>query len=205
MPEQFVGRYVPNLTAKTFEISKEYVEEVEELTGSETLRKLLDEVWMLLHRLGGLMKANDWGSGVILKGKMEVVRTRHKMLGYSGLCVADAGSLKCWVVLKLNEKASSRFIDLNIFILLPSLRGLEEQLPRSYGNGYTFLTAQEKGLSRAICQSALHRFDLYTLGFGTVLLKLICVWPFASSRLLIVVHWNKPTDKAIKYLIPTLA
>ena len=44
MPEQFVGRYVPNLTATTFEISKEYVQEVRELTGSETLRKMLDEV-----------------------------------------------------------------------------------------------------------------------------------------------------------------
>lgn len=44
VPEQFVGRYVPNLTATTFEISKEYVQEVGELTGSETLRKMLDEV-----------------------------------------------------------------------------------------------------------------------------------------------------------------
>lgn len=150
MPEQFVGRYVPNLTATTFELSKEYVEEVGELTGSETLRKLLDEVGKILHGLGNLMKANDWDSGVILKGKMELVRTRHKMLDYSGLFVADAGSSKwCglmhldnWVVLKLNEIASSGFIDLNIFILLPSLCGLERNSPRSYGDGCAFLTAQ---------------------------------------------------------------
>ena len=81
MPEQFVGRYVPNLTATTFELSKEYVEEVEELTGSETLRKLLDEVGNILHRPGSLMRANDWDSGVILKEKTEVLRTRRKMLG----------------------------------------------------------------------------------------------------------------------------
>ena len=122
MPEQFVGKYVPNLTAKTFEISKEYVEEVGELTGSETLRKMLDEVWKILHRLEDLMKADDWGSGVILKGRMLVVRRRHKVLGYSGLCVADAGSSRTWVILKLNKKASSGFIDLNILVLLPSLR-----------------------------------------------------------------------------------
>lgn len=48
MPEQFVGKYVPNLTATTFEISKEYVQEVGELTGSETLRKMLDEVRKIL-------------------------------------------------------------------------------------------------------------------------------------------------------------
>lgn len=45
MPEQLVGRYVPNLTARTFELNKGYVEEVCRLTGSEVLRGVLDEVF----------------------------------------------------------------------------------------------------------------------------------------------------------------
>ena len=44
VPEQFVGRYVPNLTAREFELSNGYVEEVWRLTGSEVLRRVLDEV-----------------------------------------------------------------------------------------------------------------------------------------------------------------
>ena len=44
MPEQLVGRYVPNLTAKEFGLGRKYVEEVWGLTGSEVLRKVLDEV-----------------------------------------------------------------------------------------------------------------------------------------------------------------
>ena len=112
------------------------------------------------------MKANDWGSGVILKGKMEVVRTRHKMLGYSGLCVADAGSSKwCgpidlddWVVLELNKKASSGLIDLIVYILLRSLCGLEQNLPCSYGDGCAFLTAQQRSVSRDMLQNVSLRF-----------------------------------------------
>ena len=61
----------------------------------ETLKKLLDEVCKTLHRLGGLMEANDWDSGVILKGKMEVARTRRKMFYCLGLCVADVECSKC--------------------------------------------------------------------------------------------------------------
>ncbi len=48
MPEQFVGKYVPNLTAKTFEIERDYVEEVRQLTGSEVLKGVLDEVCVIL-------------------------------------------------------------------------------------------------------------------------------------------------------------
>jgi fatty acid synthase subunit beta len=41
---RLVGKYVPNLTAKPFEISKEYFEEVERITGSEVLKRVLSEV-----------------------------------------------------------------------------------------------------------------------------------------------------------------
>ena len=58
VPEQLVGRYVPNLTARPFELSKAYAHEVWELTGSEVLRRFLDEVFLTLLfsflRLGSL-------------------------------------------------------------------------------------------------------------------------------------------------------
>ena len=41
------------------------------------------------------MEANYWDSGVILKGKMEVSRTRRKTLCCVGLRVADAECSKC--------------------------------------------------------------------------------------------------------------
>lgn len=42
--DKLVGRYVPNLVPKPFEISKEYITEVYELTGSPRLKSLLDKV-----------------------------------------------------------------------------------------------------------------------------------------------------------------
>jgi fatty acid synthase subunit beta len=48
--EKLVGRYLPNLIAKPFEISKDYVAEVYELTGSSELKNILEEVDMLYCR-----------------------------------------------------------------------------------------------------------------------------------------------------------
>jgi fatty acid synthase subunit beta len=41
-PGLLLNRYVPNVTAKPFEISKEYFEEVLKLTGSPRLKNILD-------------------------------------------------------------------------------------------------------------------------------------------------------------------
>ncbi len=47
-PDALVGRYVPNVTGRPFEISKEYIEEVAKVTRSERLRDVLNnwEDWM---------------------------------------------------------------------------------------------------------------------------------------------------------------
>ncbi|KAK8022512.1 hypothetical protein PG993_013279 [Apiospora rasikravindrae] len=42
-PEKLVGRYVPNVTGKPFELSREYFEESLRITGSERIQKVLDE------------------------------------------------------------------------------------------------------------------------------------------------------------------
>ena len=121
-----MGKYVPNLTATTFELSREYVREVGELTGSETLRRMLDEVCgILCINLGKARCANFWGSGVILRRK-KVVRRRYRMLGYSGSLEWYGWMLLCsWVVLKWNKKASFGFIDFIVFMLLLLLCKLE--------------------------------------------------------------------------------
>lgn len=41
-PASLIGKYIPNLTAKPFEITKEYFEEVYSLTGSEKIKSILD-------------------------------------------------------------------------------------------------------------------------------------------------------------------
>ncbi|KAK9477444.1 acyl transferase domain-containing protein [Lipomyces japonicus] len=41
-PANLIGKYVPNLTAKPFSISKEYFQEVYDLTGSAKIRNILD-------------------------------------------------------------------------------------------------------------------------------------------------------------------
>ncbi|CDK24222.1 unnamed protein product [Kuraishia capsulata CBS 1993] len=41
-PANLIGKYIPNLTAKPFEITKEYFEEVYQLTGSEKIKAVLD-------------------------------------------------------------------------------------------------------------------------------------------------------------------
>ncbi|KAK9462405.1 acyl transferase domain-containing protein [Lipomyces oligophaga] len=41
-PANLIGKYIPNLTAKPFSISKEYFQEVYELTGSAKIRNVLD-------------------------------------------------------------------------------------------------------------------------------------------------------------------
>lgn len=41
-PASLVGKYIPNLTAKPFEVSKEYFEEVYKLTNSEQIKDILD-------------------------------------------------------------------------------------------------------------------------------------------------------------------
>jgi fatty acid synthase subunit beta, fungi type len=42
--KQLERKYIPNLTAKPFEVSKTYFEDVYRVTGSEVLKKVLDEV-----------------------------------------------------------------------------------------------------------------------------------------------------------------
>ncbi|KAK6202274.1 S-acyl fatty acid synthase thioesterase [Scheffersomyces amazonensis] len=42
-PDDLIGKYIPNLTAKPFEITKEYFEEVYELTKSEKIKEILDK------------------------------------------------------------------------------------------------------------------------------------------------------------------
>lgn len=42
-PQKLVGKYIPNVTAKPFEISKEYFQEVYNLTGSPRLAKVLED------------------------------------------------------------------------------------------------------------------------------------------------------------------
>ncbi len=39
-----IGRYIPNLTGKPFEITREYFEDVGRLTGSEEINRILAEV-----------------------------------------------------------------------------------------------------------------------------------------------------------------
>lgn len=41
-PNDLIGKYIPNLTAKPFQISKEYFEEVYELTKSEKIKAIID-------------------------------------------------------------------------------------------------------------------------------------------------------------------
>jgi fatty acid synthase subunit beta len=41
-PKSLIGKYIPNLTAKPFQITKEYFEEVYELTGSDKIKAILD-------------------------------------------------------------------------------------------------------------------------------------------------------------------
>jgi len=43
-PEKLVGRYIPNLTAKSFSLDKKYFEETQFLTGSPVLKELLEQV-----------------------------------------------------------------------------------------------------------------------------------------------------------------
>lgn len=43
-PRKLIRRYIPNLTGKPFEITKEYFEEVAELTQSLEIRRILQEV-----------------------------------------------------------------------------------------------------------------------------------------------------------------
>jgi fatty acid synthase subunit beta len=40
--EKLRGRYVPNLTAKPFDVSREYLEDVWNLTGSEVIGGILE-------------------------------------------------------------------------------------------------------------------------------------------------------------------
>ena len=42
-PSKLVGKYIPNVTAKPFEISKEYFEEVYKLTNSPRIAKVLED------------------------------------------------------------------------------------------------------------------------------------------------------------------
>ena len=42
-PSKLIGKYIPNVTARPFEISKEYFEEVYKLTNSPKLAKILED------------------------------------------------------------------------------------------------------------------------------------------------------------------
>lgn len=41
-PASLIGKYIPNLTAKPFELTKEYFQDVYDLTGSEKIKEILD-------------------------------------------------------------------------------------------------------------------------------------------------------------------
>jgi fatty acid synthase subunit beta len=41
-PQRLVGKYIPNITGEPFELSKEYIESVYKITGSESLKDVLD-------------------------------------------------------------------------------------------------------------------------------------------------------------------
>ena len=41
-PASLVGKYIPNLTAKPFELTKEYFQDVYDLTGSEKIKEILE-------------------------------------------------------------------------------------------------------------------------------------------------------------------
>ena len=43
-PKQLIGKYIPNLTGRPFEISRAYFEEVGKLTGSEEIERILSRV-----------------------------------------------------------------------------------------------------------------------------------------------------------------
>lgn len=43
LPQRLVGKYIPNVTGTPFDISKEYIEGVWDLTASETLKNVLDD------------------------------------------------------------------------------------------------------------------------------------------------------------------
>ena len=43
-PQKLIGKYIPNLTAAPFEVSREYFRDVQRLTGSSPLREILAEV-----------------------------------------------------------------------------------------------------------------------------------------------------------------
>lgn len=40
--DRLIGKYIPNLTAKPFQITKEYFEDVYKLTGSDRIKEILD-------------------------------------------------------------------------------------------------------------------------------------------------------------------
>ena len=42
--DRLVGKYIPNLTAKPFEVSRDYFEDVKRLTNSPVIEKVLAEV-----------------------------------------------------------------------------------------------------------------------------------------------------------------
>lgn len=41
-PASLIGKYIPNLTAKPFQLTKEYFQDVYDLTGSEKIKEILD-------------------------------------------------------------------------------------------------------------------------------------------------------------------
>jgi fatty acid synthase subunit beta, fungi type len=51
-PAKLIGKYIPNVTAKPFEISKEYFEEVYKLTNSPRIAKVLED-WDKYENAGG--------------------------------------------------------------------------------------------------------------------------------------------------------
>lgn len=43
-PDKLIGKFIPNVTGKPFSVDKSYVKEVAEITGSATLREILENV-----------------------------------------------------------------------------------------------------------------------------------------------------------------
>ena len=50
---RLAGKYIPNLTARPFEVSRSYFEEVGRLTGSQVVGRVVSEVCVLFLLVGG--------------------------------------------------------------------------------------------------------------------------------------------------------
>lgn len=72
-PQRLIRRYVPNLTARLFDIDKDYFEATNTLTGSPVLTKVLNQVRKLLIRAGCTPLISCSGMRYMLKRRIQLV------------------------------------------------------------------------------------------------------------------------------------